>query len=103
VTLQELQNAIRVGRVKVSDHADEEASADRVRVEEVFESVLGGEILEEYQDDRPYPSCLVLDISKDEPVHSVWAYNSKTGWAVLVTVYRPTPDRWIDWRTRKPR
>jgi len=35
------------------------------------------------------------------PVHTVWAYNEESKWAVLVTVYRPDPARWIDWRERK--
>ena len=36
-----------------------------------------------------------------EPVHSVWAYNREPEFAVLITTYRPDPDRWIDWRTRR--
>jgi hypothetical protein len=36
-------------------------------------------------------------------VHSVWAYNQENQWAVLITVYRPDPRRWIDWRTRRPK
>jgi hypothetical protein len=36
-------------------------------------------------------------------VHSVWAYNPGTRWAVLITVYRPSEERWLDWRTRRPR
>jgi hypothetical protein len=35
-----------------------------------------------------------------EPIHSVWAYNSGNGWAVLITVYRPDPKRWIEWKVR---
>jgi len=34
-------------------------------------------------------------------VHSVWAYNMKNRWAVLITVYRPDPQRWVDWRERR--
>lgn len=34
-------------------------------------------------------------------IHSVWAYNEENQWAVLTTVYRPDPKRWIDWRTRR--
>jgi len=36
-----------------------------------------------------------------DPVHSVWAYNELSRWAVLITVYRPDPERWIDWRERR--
>ncbi|MEW6326368.1 MAG: hypothetical protein AB1487_02045 [Thermodesulfobacteriota bacterium] len=38
-----------------------------------------------------------------EPVHSVWAYNKDNQWAVLITVYRPDPTRWINWRERRPK
>ena len=62
-----------------------------------------GEIIEEYPEDRPYPSCLVYgDTFGGEPVHSVWAYNEESGFAVIITVYRPDPTRWKpDWKTRR--
>ena len=31
-----------------------------IRVDEVLETLNAGEIIEEYPDDQPYPSCLVL-------------------------------------------
>jgi len=38
---------------------------------------------------------------KDEPIHSVWALNDDNGWAVLITVYKPDPERWVDFKQRK--
>ncbi len=68
---------------------------DRLSYEEIFFSVFTGEIIENYSGDKQYPSCLVYGhTSKDKPVHSVWAYNEETRWAVLITVYRPDPVRW---------
>ncbi|WP_035258495.1 DUF4258 domain-containing protein [Desulfatirhabdium butyrativorans] len=65
---------------------------------------LNGEIIEDYPSGKPYPSCLIYGGSfAGELIHSVGAYNSETQWAVLVTVYRPDPDRWIDWRIRRKR
>ncbi|HID27382.1 MAG TPA: DUF4258 domain-containing protein [Methanosarcinales archaeon] len=102
--ISDLINAIRSGRIRITDHADEEAQNDRLSYEEIFFSVLAGEIIEYYPEDKPYPSCLVYGRTfKDEPVHSVWAYNEETKWAVLVTVYRPDPARWINWRIRRRR
>jgi hypothetical protein len=58
----------------------------------------------QYPDDKPFPSCLIYgETFSGEPVHSVWAYNQENQWAVLITVYRPDPRRWIDWRTRRPK
>jgi len=102
MTIGNLIEAISSGQVRITDHADEEAQADRLKYDEVYYSVLHGEIIEEYPTDRPYPSCLVYgETFGNEPVHSVWAYNDSTGWAVLVTVYRPDPKRWIDFKIRK--
>jgi hypothetical protein len=99
-----ITKAIRDGKVRITDHADEETASDGLTFDEVAYSVLHGEVIEDYPTDRPYPSCLILGMTPaGHPVHSVWAYNKETGWAVLVTVYRPDPDRWTDWRTRKTR
>ncbi len=97
-----IQNAIQAGKIRITDHADEEAQNDKLSYNEIFFSVLTGRIIEDYPDDKPYPSCLIYGSTfKNEPVHSVWAYNKKTKWAVLVTVYRPDPSKWINWQRRK--
>ena len=102
MVIEHLLQAIQAGRVRVTDHADEEAQADALVLDEIFSSVPRGEIIEDYPTDRPYPSCLVYGTSeKQEPIHSVWAYNADTQWAVLITVYRPDPKRWINFRERR--
>lgn len=40
-------------------------------------------------------------IGFNEPLHSVWAYNIETKASVLITVYRPDPEKWIDWKIRR--
>lgn len=96
--------AIRSGRVRISDHADEEARADGLSLHDVLLSVFAGEIIEDYPEDTPYPSCLIYGRTPGGlPMHSVWAHNPRNQWVVLITVYRPDPQRWVDWRTRRPR
>lgn len=99
--IADIVNAVRSRQIRITDHADEEAQSDKLSYDEIFSSVLTGTIIEDYPDDKPYPSCLVAgNLFKGEPVHSVWAYNEETKWAVLVTVYRPDPARWINWKRR---
>ena len=94
-------NAIRNSRVRITEHADEEAIDDSLTFEEIFFSITNGEIIEDYPEDKPYPSCLVLGKNFfDEPIHSVWGYNPENLWLVLITAYRPDPIRWIDWKVR---
>ena len=102
--IQNIFDAIRQNRMRITDHADEEAQADHLSFDGIFFSVLQGEIIEDYPTDKPYPRCLILGKSfTGEPIHSVWAYNPETQWAVLITVYRPDPERWMNWRTRRKR
>lgn len=91
--------AIRNSQVRITDHADEEAVNDGLTFEEIYFSVMHGEIIEDYPNDKPYPSCLILDNNfSGEPIHNVWAYNSESQCAALITVYRSDPTRWIDWK-----
>lgn len=97
-----IAEAIRLNHIRITDHADEEAVADRISIEQALKGIAASEIIEQYPNDKPYPSCLIYSES-DGPLHSVWAYNEVSSWAVLITVYRPDPQRWIDWRVRKPK
>ena len=100
--IERIVEAIRAKRIRITDHADEEAQADKLKYEEIYFSALNGEIIEDYPKDKPYPSCLIYGQTfAGEPVHSVWAYNQKSKWAVLITVYRPDPNRWINYKIRK--
>jgi hypothetical protein len=101
--IQNLARAIASNLVIVSRHAFQEADADNLLIDEICLSVVReGRVIENYADDKPYPSCLILSENENnEPIHSVWAYNQDTGWAVLITVYRPDPTRWSDGYTMR--
>ncbi|MFQ5641242.1 MAG: DUF4258 domain-containing protein [bacterium] len=104
IKIRQIRDAIKNGRVRITDHADEEAVADKLVLDEIYFSVNNGEIIKQYPDDRPYPSCLLFGRSDSgDPVHSVWAYNKQNKWAVLITVYRPDPNLWIDFKKRVKR
>src|SRR5439155_26832912 len=100
--LNDIIEAISANLVRVTDHADEEARANSLKLDEIIFSLSNGEIIEKYESDRPYPSCLFFgQTHSGVAVHSVWAYNIENGWAVLNTAYRPDPERWANWRERK--
>ena len=63
--------------------------------QQVYEAAIGCTIVEEYPDDRPYPSVLVggrTDIGR--PVHVVCAYVHEEDKLIVITVYEPDPNRW---------
>ncbi len=99
---KDIVQAIQRQNVRISDHARDEAKEDSLLLNEIFYSVYEGAIIENYPDDRPYPSCLISGFTQNrKPVHSVWAYNSETQKAVLITVYIPDPTRWINFKKRR--
>ena len=61
-----------------------------------------GEVIEEYPDDQPYPSVLVLAWLASGPIHVVIAQNPVDTLCIVVTAYPPDPDQWSqDFRRRK--
>jgi hypothetical protein len=102
MNINNIIEAIQANRVRITDHADEEAEDDQLTFDEIYFSVLHGEIIEDYSTAKPYPSCLIYGQTfSGDPVHTVWAYNEQNQWTVLITVYRPDPKRWINWRKRR--
>jgi hypothetical protein len=100
--ITDLINAIQADRMNVTQHARREAKEDNLLLDEILHSTRNGEIIEDYPTDMPYPSCLINGADPDgTPIHSVWAYAADSRMAVLITVYRPDPDRWIEWKIRK--
>ena len=74
--IENIIDAIRKNRVRITDHADEEAFDDDLTFEEIYFSVIHGEVIEDYPNDKPYPSCLIMGKNfSGKPIHSVWAYN----------------------------
>ena len=63
--------------------------------------MLNGTIIEEYENDYPYPSCLVYGISVNNKIlHIVCGFNGEELW--IITAYYPNRDEWNeDMKTRK--
>ena len=102
MNIENIIDAIHQRRLHITDHAQDEAEKDQLSYDDIFVSVFQGEVIEDYPDDKPFPSCLIYgNTSISEPVHSVWAYNEEIRLAILITVYCPDPDIWIDRRTRR--
>lgn len=69
---------------------------------EVYEVIQNGEAIEEYPEDKPYPSVLIFGITATgRPLHVVCAYGETDNLAIVVTVYHPNEELWIDFRRRK--
>ena len=64
MNIDKIIQAIQANIVLVSRHAREEAEEDSLSIDEICFSVSQGEIIEDYLDDRPYPSCLIYGTNR---------------------------------------
>jgi hypothetical protein len=72
-----------------------------IRVEDVRGVLLTGETIEDYPDDVPYPSRLILGWRDGRPLHVIAAYNANDEETIVITVYEPDPALWSeDFRRR---
>ena len=72
-----------------------------ISMEYVESALLSGEIIEQYPEDYPYPSCLLLGMDKtDKPLHIVCGVSDIELW--LITTYYPDQEEWEpNFKTRK--
>ena len=68
----------------------------------VLEVILNGEVIEDYSDDTPYPSCLMLGWISSKPYHVVVAMDEKVPRAFIITAYEPSSEKFTsDFKTRR--
>ena len=81
----------------------EEEPLGRIHLEEVLQIIETGEIIEQYLDDTPYASCLLLGYTRSgRSLHLVCAPVSAEERLILITTYQSDLNRWDqDLRRRK--
>ena len=78
----------------LSQHAHEERQAESICVDDIKVAILGGEVIENYPDDKRGKSCLILGYSNVRPIHIVCG-KATIGWLKIITVYIPKPPKWL--------
>jgi hypothetical protein len=103
-TLRRVQMLVLTGNYRVSDHGFDELEEDVIIASEAITGIADATAIEDYPDRLRGPSVLVLQYDADgRAIHVVWAIPAgERGPAVLVTAYRPDPNRWdSEFRKRK--
>ena len=95
-----IKHACAIDTTAFTAHARKRMKERNIKYENIASSVDNGEIIEQYIDDKPFPSCLILGFSNNEPLHVVLSLNNGILW--IITTYTPTLEKWEnDFKTRK--
>ena len=87
--------------IVMTRHARYRLTERGIALDEVERAILSGKIIEEYPDDMPFPSCLILGMAANHaPLHVVASYDND--FLYIITAYYPDPEKWSeDFSTRK--
>lgn len=101
LNIEKIKKLVQSGKIRWTNHIMIRLLQRGIEQKSIEEALLDGEIIEEYEDDYPYPSCLVYGISLDNKImHIVCGSNGEELW--LITAYYPDAIEWkTDYKTRK--
>lgn len=96
-----IKQLVKLGKIRWTNHVMVRLLQRSITQENIENALLKGEIIEEYESDYPYPSCLVYGINlKNEVLHIVCGSNGVELW--IITAYYPDNIEWEnDLKTRK--
>ena len=99
MTIKGIQDKIKKGEYRFSDHAVKRMIKRSIDRHEVEEAISRGEIIEEYPDDKYSPSCLIYGkTGKGRDLH---VQISLSPAVVVITTYEPDPKEWINCKIRR--
>ena len=101
LNIEKIKQFVNDGNLRWTNHIAIRLMQRNITQEDVEVALLNGEIIENYEDDYPYPSCLVLGINNyNKYIHIVCGLNGTELW--LITAYYPNKAEWEDdLKTRK--
>ena len=101
LSIEKIIGYIKKGKIRWTNHLMIRLCQRNITQEDIEQAILNGEIIEEYKQDYPYPSCLILGkTSNNKIIHVVCGVGENELW--IITSYYPNEDEWQDnLKTRK--
>lgn len=99
--IQKIKFLCNDDNIEVTQHMLLRFQQRHISYREIKEAIINGEIIKEYPNDKPFPSCLVLGYTKKNRVlHVVVGVADDKLW--LITAYEPDKTQWNeDFKTKK--
>ena len=101
ININDMRNLCYDKSIAVTKHAKNRLSERNITVENIKNAIQTGEIIEQYEDDKPFPSCLLLGkAEQNKYIHAVASVDNE--FLYIITAYSPDENKWgIDLKTRK--
>ena len=88
--------------LKFSGHALHRMFQRKLTKNDIVKVLSCHELVAAYEDDKPYPSFLILGWKDKTPIHVVVAQDLETKTCIIITCYIPELNLWeLDFKTRK--
>ena len=103
VSMEALRKLNKPEQIAITEHARQRLIERKITVNDIIRCIAEGEIIKQYEDDKPFPSCLILGMAMDNSyIHVVVSHDEE--FLYLITAYHPGKDQWeADLKTRKER
>lgn len=101
IDIEKLREYYIQHKVFMSEHASNRCTQREITQKDIKNCVMTGEIIEQYPEDFPWPSCLIFGYATDNRIiHVVVSDNGE--YSKIITAYIPNEETFeSDLRTRK--
>lgn len=103
IEINDLREYCEQEKVIITLHAQERLRQRGIRAKDVRNCIITGQIIEQYPDDFPFPSCLIFGYSTSGKVLHVVASDEGTGSRIITAYFPDTTKFESDLKTRKER
>lgn len=101
MNIEQVQNLYISSKIKWSTHCLERMQERDITIDDVGNCIMSGEIIENYPNDFPHPSCLVFGCTIGKKVLHVVA-GTDENILYIITVYYPNTKKFMeDLKTRR--
>ena len=101
IDIERLREYYKSDKIVITNHAKERCRQRGIRQKDIKNCIMSGEVIEQYPDDFPHPSCLIFGYAIDKRVIHVVISDSGE-YSKIITAYIPNTEKFEDdLKTRK--
>lgn len=101
LNISEFHKLNHLESIAITKHAKDRLFERGISVDDIVCAIDDGEIIKQYEDDKPLPSCLILGYDQNNNALHIVASHDED-FIYLITAYYPDPSIWkSDFKKRK--